>query len=92
MARGLSALQRWLLLRALENIDTGDVAETGRYHGHVTRSEVKADYYKMPMRKYYGTRTRRDVVRNWGYRAVRGVGHSPLPRRAGGDGAGRETP
>jgi hypothetical protein len=45
MSRGLSDLQKWMLVRALDNIESG---LCGEQRAHLYLAEVKADYYKLP--------------------------------------------
>lgn len=51
MARGLSDLQKWMLIRALENHDSGH-----QEAGHLYRNEVRADYYKFPVWDHWAGR------------------------------------
>lgn len=66
MARGLSDLQRWMLVRALENSESdickmktvkgvpGYTADFSYIPEHLTRSEIRAGYYEFtPVSKVY---------------------------------------
>lgn len=82
MARGLSDLQKWMLTRALENAES-DLCKTRHFPGlftptgimppsssvpaHLTRSEIRADFYKLiPGEMDWGTWTPVEGKdRNW---------------------------